>query len=192
MTSNRRGPLLRALRDATSARHQEVERLLPASWSTLGREGYAAYLSQVAGFHVPLEGRLFAAHDWDALGLSDGSARPRAPLLCADLAALGIDPATLPYATTLPDVQDVARALGVLYVLEGSTLGGQVLARQVSSGAAGLPTSFLDGAGAATGARWASFCRFAEGLAARDPAVASRAVAAADETFATLAAWLRA
>lgn len=191
MTQAKRGPLLQALRDATSAQHRQVETLLPPSWSTLGREGYVAYLRRVAGFHLPVEARLFAAHDWNALGLSEAAARTRAPLLRADLAALGADVGTLPCAAELPDVQELGRALGALYVLEGSTLGGQVLARQVSRGAAGVPTSFLNGAGDATGARWTSFCRFAEALAAREPQIMFQAPAAARETFAALAAWLR-
>jgi len=191
MTSPRRGPLLQALRDATSVQHRDVETLLPASWSTLGRDGYAAYLGRMAGFHLPVEARLFEAHDWAALGLHDATERRRAPLLRAELAALGVDPAALPYAFDVPDVADVARALGVLYVLEGSTLGGQVLAREVTRGATGVPTAFLGGAGDATGARWTSFCRFAEALAAGDPRVMARAPVAAGEAFAALAAWLR-
>lgn len=191
MSAGRRGPLLAALREATAAQHADVETLLPPSWSTLGRDGYGAYLRRMAGFHLPLEERLLAAHPWEALGLPDAAARPRAPLLRADLVALGIDAAALPQATELPDVRELPRALGVLYVLEGSTLGGQVLAREVSRGAAGVPTSFLSGAGEATGARWISFGQFAEALAARDPRVTGPAVAAAGETFAALAAWLR-
>jgi len=112
-------------------------------------------------------------------------------LLRADLAALHVDAATLPRATELPDVHDLGRALGALYVLEGSTLGGQVLAREVARGAAGAPTSFLNGAGGDTGARWTSFGRFAEAQAAREPRVTPRAVAAAGETFAAIAVWLR-
>ena len=191
MTSARRGPLLQALRDATTAQHRAVEALLPASWSALGREGYRAYLARLAGFHLPVETSVFAAHDWDALGLPQAAARPRASLLRADLAALGVDAGSLPYLTALPALQAPGRALGALYVLEGSTLGGQVLARDVARGAAGVPTAFLQGAGDATGPRWSSFCRFAEELAAGAPSIAPQAVAAAQQTFAALAAWLR-
>jgi len=191
MTAQKRGPLLQALRDATGVRHREVETLLPPVWSALGRAGYATYLSRLAGFQLPLEERLFAAHDWAALGLPDAATRPRGALLRADLAALGVDAGSLPRATALPDVQDFGRALGVLYVLEGSTLGGQVLAREVARGAAGAPTSFLNGAGDDTATRWTSFGRFAEAQATRAPRLEAQAVAAATETFAALAAWLR-
>ncbi len=138
----RRGPLLRALRDATSARHREVERLLPA-FDALTPAGYAAHLAALAGFHLPLEDRLFAAHDWVALGLPDAASRPRAALLEADLRGLGLDPSALPRCATLPDLTALPRALGAMYVLEGSRLGGQVLARQLAHIAGQVPTRFL-------------------------------------------------
>lgn len=191
MTDRKRGPLLEALREATSSQHRAVEALLPPSWSTLGREGYRSYLERMAGFHLPLEERVFAGHDWTSLGLPAAAERPRAALLRADLAALGLDANGLSRATDLPDVRDLGRALGVLYVLEGSTLGGQVLAREVIRGAPGVPTTFLRGAGDA-GARWRSFVGFAESLVAGRAALSAQAVDGAVEAFASLVTWLRA
>ena len=66
--------------------------------------------------------------------------RPRTPLLAADLADLGgAVPASLPFA---PPVGEAA-AWGVFYVVEGSRLGGAMLARQVP---AGLPQRYLTAA----------------------------------------------
>lgn len=62
--------------------------------------------------------------------------RRRAPLLAADLADLG-EAMPPPLAFTLPDD---AAAWGALYVVEGSRLGGVMLARGV---AAGLPSRYL-------------------------------------------------
>lgn len=180
-----RGPLLRALRAATAFHHREVERLLPA-FGALSPADYAAHLAALAGVHLPLEQRLFA-HDWAGLGLPDAAERPRAPLLEADLRALGIDPSAIPRCRALPYLGTLPRALGALYVLEGSRLGGQILARQV---AGGVPTRFLVGAAARTGSRWSSFCRFAESRAARNPSTIPHSTDAAVETFAALATWL--
>lgn len=61
---------------------------------------------------------------------------PRAPLLAADLADLGApQPAPLPFTVT-----DDAARWGVLYVVEGSRLGGAMLARTVPDG---LPSRYL-------------------------------------------------
>ena len=63
--------------------------------------------------------------------------RPRAPLLAADLADLG---ETMPAALPFNPPAGPAAAWGVFYVVEGSRLGGAMLARQV---AAGLPQRYL-------------------------------------------------
>lgn len=183
-----RGRLLRALRDATSAQHRELEKLLPA-FDSISASEYAEHLCRLASVHVPLERRLFATHDWATLGLPDAAARKRAPLLEDDLRILGIDPARIATAVTLPDVGSLPRALGALYVLEGSRLGGQVLARSVATAAGPVPTTFFVGAADQTAPRWRTFRHFAERCAGRAPAIAD-ASAAAIETFAAFAAVL--
>ena len=85
----------------------------------------------------------------------DFQARRRRALLDADLKALGetADPApSHPAPASLPE------ALGQLYVLEGSTLGGQVIRKRVlGAGDTMRGLSFLDPYGAETGLRWKSF-----------------------------------
>lgn len=65
------------------------------------------------------------------LGLSDGLSPMRLPDLQADLRALGID--RPPAAPELPllSASTPAALLGLRYVLEGSRLGGELLARQI-------------------------------------------------------------
>jgi heme oxygenase len=63
--------------------------------------------------------------------------RPRAEVLAADLHALDRSlPATMAFAPP----RDRAEALGLLYVLEGSRLGGAIIVERVP---AGLPRGFL-------------------------------------------------
>lgn len=77
-----------------------------------------------------------------ALATVDGvpAWRPRAPLLAADLADLGESGPT-PIAFDLPTGQGAA--WGALYVVEGSRLGGVMLARGIG---AGLPSRYLGAA----------------------------------------------
>ena len=56
--------------------------------------------------------------------------RYRAPLILEDLARLGF-PAQPPLCLAMPSLRTHAQLLGALYVMEGSTLGGQVIARQL-------------------------------------------------------------
>ena len=70
-----------------------------------------------------------------------------------------------------------------MYVMEGSTLGGQVIARRLA-----LPLRSLVPYGSRTGAMWRAF-----GAAARaslGPAERGLALEGARETFAVLQAWL--
>jgi heme oxygenase len=63
----------------------------------------------------------------------------------------------IPGAFTIPDVSSTGHWLGALYVLEGSTLGGQVISRHLEKHFGwkdGRGYSFFLGHGAHTGERW--------------------------------------
>jgi heme oxygenase len=113
-------------------------------------------------------------------------------MLVADLCALGEDPRAAPRCAALPRATSLARALGVAYVLEGSTLGGRyILARLPPPLAAlrGKATAFLAGYGAETGAYWRAFAAIVAS-AVVTPADEAEAVAGARETFERLIGWL--
>lgn len=128
-------PAHRALRDGTQAAHEALDGLF-ARFDLTDRAGYAAFLAAHAAALMPVEAWL------DAQGAesvtADWRERRRAGLLAADLAALGEPvPAAAPFAAA----GDPASVAGVLYVIEGSRLGGRMLARGV---APGLPRAYLD------------------------------------------------
>ena len=186
--------MLTALRTATAADHERVETALDLLAPDLTRTRLTGVLRLLHGFWVAAEAGLSA---WAAREPADAAAldwdrRRRASLFAADLAGLGADPdrSAVP---GLPAVAGTEDALGRLYVLEGSTLGGTFIDRHLT----GLPA--LSGArvrgfspyGHETGAMWHAYRR-----AARDRVVAGgdagRIVAAARTTFAALAVWCEA
>jgi heme oxygenase len=86
---------------------------------------------------------------------------------------------------------DRAAAFGALYVVEGSTLGGTIIARQVERSlgfTAGAGCSYFRSYGAALGPMWKAFGRRLLDLS--DPAFDDRAVASANRTFETMRLWL--
>lgn len=178
------------LRRETADAHARLETGLRLTDPGLSLDRYRAVLEGFYTFLRPWERRVEAA-----LGDPDFTRpRRRAHLLADDLAALGAAPgrvAALPDCPLLPPVDDPARALGSLYVLEGSTLGGQVVSRHLESILGltdGRGYSFFRGHGAETGAMWR---RFGERLAAfsapgRDDGV----VEGARSTFEALERWL--
>jgi heme oxygenase len=189
----RSGPddVLTALRAATSADHDRVETTLGLLDPELSPERLVEVLHLLHGFWRAAESGLdgWAAREPAAATGLDWDRRRRAALLAGDLAGLGADPerSAVP---DLPAVPGTEEALGRLYVLEGSTLGGAFIDRHL----AGLPS--LSGArlrafspyGRETGAMWQAFRRAARDRVA-DGGDADRVVAAGRTTFGALAAW---
>jgi heme oxygenase len=99
------------------------------------RADYGRFLQAQAVGLFPLERALSAgiaprlAIEWPN--------RRRTEKLTADLAALGL---AVPPHGDEPPIREAAAALGTVYVLEGSRLGGAVLRRSVGLG---LPCAFL-------------------------------------------------
>lgn len=116
--------------------------------------------------------------------------RRKLHLLEADLLRLGVSPGDLaalplflarPYATA-------AEALGSMYVLEGATLGGQLIARRVAA-TLGFTPAYHGSYGAEVGAMWRGF---RQRLAAIPPEQADLTVAAAATAFDEVREWLTA
>lgn len=185
-------PVLERLRERTRPCHVRLE----ATVATLGfgasEAGYRAYLGKLLGFHVPLELDLSRVRGLDALGF-DLARRSKVPALRADLTALGLDAhaqKTLAWCTA-PPVRDVPSALGALYVVEGATLGGQVLFRELSERlprAMRVASRYLRVYGAETGSRWQEFVKTLEVLASEPEQL--RAADAAVATFEAVETWL--
>ena len=152
---------------------------------------YRCYLAAMLGFHAPIEA-VFAAHDGlRAVGFA-AARRRKSPLLENDLRALGDDPGVLPHCTALPAASTLPRALGVAYVIEGSTLGGRYILAKLPPSLVhlrGRATAFLAGYGPETGDRWRDFAAIVS-RALVGPDDAREAVAAAREAFERLIGWL--
>ncbi|WP_428492383.1 biliverdin-producing heme oxygenase [Rhodopila sp.] len=184
-----------ALRRATDAVHTRLHRLPALDCLATGQIDRAAYrrlLARLWGFHRPIEHRLRAA-PWPTAALLMPQRR-RAHLLHQDLRALGVasaEIADLPRISIdrLPALTDAARFLGCLYVREGATLGGRVLAAALDPllGRATLSgRRFLLGT-SNDPALWRLLC---EALETVEPNNRDGLIAGASETFAALEAWL--
>ena len=183
--------VLRRLREVTAEDHERVETALDLMHPELDRPRLAAAMTTLHGFWRAAEGGL---DDWAArcpadAGRVEWSRRRRGHLYAADLSSLGGPPAALEPA--LPAVRDTDDALGRLYVLEGSTLGGTFIDRHVAGlpALAGLRLRAFSPYGERTGAMWAAYRRATCEHVAAD-GDADRVVEAARATFASLAAWV--
>lgn len=189
--------LLEQLRDRTRPAHEATERLLGLLDPAWSADRYRALLRRFFGYYDPLEARIAVAADWPALGF-DWPRRRKTPLLERDLLASGDSPdtvAVLPRCSHLPAVGGLPQALGCLYVLEGSTLGGRLIVRHLKGvpELAGMEAfAFFSSYGDQVGPMWRAFGEFltthAGGAGGAD---GEAVIAAACDTFATLGTWLR-
>lgn len=177
------------VRDATRSLHREVERRIEPRLAWITRDSYAALLGAFYGYYAPLDARVRTAAA--ALELPFDVV-DRAPLLERDLVALdaGVQAAGLPRCPWVPRVATAAELAGCLYVVEGASLGGQIIARLIET-RLGLrdARSFFIGEGAATAARWKTVLGWLEGASLASGA-REAIVETARETFRTMGRWL--
>ncbi|MEP7123077.1 MAG: biliverdin-producing heme oxygenase [Byssovorax sp.] len=160
--------VLAALREQTRDEHQAIEQTLGLLDEALTLATYTRTLQRFHGFWRPVEASLGRCAGLRELGL-DPAERAKAPLIEGDLRALGAgDPAVLPVCDEVPRVATTAAALGVMYVLEGASLGGQIISRHLSARLGITKESggrFFHGYGERTGEMWRAFGAAVTGFA---------------------------
>jgi len=174
------------LRAATGLAHQALEQELDWTARVATVAGYRSLLARLHGFHRSWEPAIGTA-------LADGSffdPRCRVSALARDLAFLGLSPEGidgLPRALPIP-LPGPAAAMGALYVLEGSTLGGRVIGRHIATahGLAEDGLAYYTAHGARTGAMWSAFRTRLDTFEEE----ADEVVAAANGTFDAMRTWL--
>lgn len=187
-------PVITSLRQATRDRHTALEGILQ-----LNLLSHRSYLDALRGFELFLsmwEPRIDAAlelplRDWFA-------SRSRRRLLQRDLAQLhsGRDEQEHAHqvceqAVYRIELVGAAATFGSMYVLEGSALGGQVIARAARVSLGLTPengAAYFNGKGRHTAASWAEFRMLLEEQVGPDPAACQQACNAACQTFDALIA----
>jgi heme oxygenase len=148
-------PSLRdTLRTATASAHTALDGALMPAGARWTRERYVAFLQATLSVVSAAEPAVTAILP----GFSPCGTRTRTSRLRDDLVALG-QRAFPPPSPAFARLPGAAAAYGTAYVLEGSQLGGRVIAGHVAGALAlgdeGL--AYLRPAGAATGAQWRAF-----------------------------------
>ncbi|WP_106802669.1 biliverdin-producing heme oxygenase [Pseudomonas sp. S5D5] len=185
--------LLEALREGTGLLHVALEKRLPFFSERLDASWYQRLVRAYYGFYAPIEAALY---DRDLIPVGyDQALRVKTPTLVSDLHALGVSDTAidaLPRCAHLPRLDTPAACLGALYVLEGATLGGQVLRREMAQRLdvhADNGGAFLNVYGADTGRRWRDFLDYL-GHMPLDAKARQHAVDAARSTFSCFEQWL--
>lgn len=187
----RRPSLTDRLREETRDRHEALEERLDWRRRMATPEGYRSLLARWWGFHHGFEPVMAAA-----LGAEFAQPRRKLHLLERDLGHFGMEPdaiAALPRFAVGSHFEDRSAIVGALYVIEGSTLGGQVIAQYVrrvlgTPDASGGCAYFESYGKRRTGPMWASFRAFLDQSV--EESEADGVIAGARRTFDGLALWL--
>lgn len=163
MISPPRSDLHARLRLATKALHHLLDHhpvVAPLVRDDLTLDQYGDALAALHGVYAPLEAGIDAFLK-TMPGLFDYNPRRKLPALQDDLAKLGRRPWSRQISHTTP--ARVAELVGVLYTVEGTTMGGQHILRCLRQrNFDRLPTRFFSVYGDQTDSLWGDFLAFAD------------------------------
>lgn len=172
------GTILTKLKQGTREQHEALEALVDILNSTFELKDYRHMLSTFYQFYAAIEPKIASSGlTHDDIDLVE---RQKTKLLEKDLLAVGLADVSIKPWTDLPNLESPARAFGSLYVLEGATLGGQVISRHLRQRLAITPDTggaFFNSYGEQVGPMWKKFgaaiVNFTERQGGEDEIVAS-------------------
>lgn len=150
--------ILAKLKETTKEQHEALETVVNVMNSTFTLDDYKALITKFYLFYSALEPSL-PAEQLIENGF-DIESRRKLPSLERDLSALSIVQKPDEAAVEIPVFDSVAKAFGAAYVLEGATLGGQIITRHLSSAIGITPetgASFFYSYGPNVGPMWKEF-----------------------------------
>lgn len=186
--------ILAKLKEATKIQHQQLEEKVDVFEQMLNLTDYEKLLRRFYGFYAPIEPPILQMIQKQTIGF-DYKSRLKTPFLEQDLEILNgkdFQISSLKTCRHLPELKTFAQTLGCLYVLEGATLGGQIIGRHLRQHLDLSPehgAAFFNSYGANVGQMWKAFGAMATAQAAilaNDQEI----VAAAQETFTKFGEWL--
>lgn len=197
MAPSQNTTLLQRLKIETRPLHERAERAVRLLEPGLTLEHYRHHLEALYGFYAPLEAELASSFAGLVPELR-AEQRWKLPLLLQDLRALGHDAASLarlPRTTALPPLPGLPEALGCFYVLEGATLGGQLILRHLQRHFAGIPAgdfAFFRAYGEEVGPMWRAFGQALTQASSQEASEIfdARVVQGAQDTFEAFERWL--
>lgn len=179
------------LKHDTGSVHQYTEKLLIRKLKAIqSASDYAHVLKIFYGFFHPVESLISQYIDISLL--PDFHSRGVSDKIRNDLAFLN-DTTSTPLCSVLPRIENVLSACGALYVIEGSTLGGQVIAKMLKENCPfPIPDealTFFRGYNENTLPMWRAFQTFLNN-SFQTPEQMTAVTAVAAETFEKMGEWI--
>lgn len=179
------------LKEETSKAHLHTEKLLLKKLKAMRSiQDYQHILKIFYGFFHPVE-LLISEHINPSI-LPDYTLRGASDKIANDLAMLN-NVVPLPVSAAVPQIRNIPQAAGAMYVIEGSTLGGQVIARMIRENP-GIQVSddaltFFRGHDDNTIPMWKTFQGFLNDRFTSEAQI-REVTSAATETFSKMSEWI--
>lgn len=150
--------ILQKLKEATRRQHEQVESAVDVMNRMFKLGDYKGLIGRFHRFYsayepiLPIEKLIDAGFNYEP--------RRKLPALRRDAAALGLNGEEGQPFDGVPQLDTLAKAFGSLYVIEGSTLGGQVISRHLKQRLDLTPENggaFFNSYGADVGPMWKQF-----------------------------------
>ncbi|ASZ14208.1 biliverdin-producing heme oxygenase [Chitinophaga pendula] len=178
------------IKEFTKKEHQELEKELVIQIKSIRNiDEYIQLLGLFYHYYTPIEQLLekWLANDER---IPDYAQRRKSAAILNDINACGYTLPVIGHSPPIPAIDSFAAAIGAAYVMEGSTLGGTIIAKMIST-QLDIPAtkgfSFFNGYGDATRAMWERFRAYLNALATTTEQ--ENAAATARNTFVNFKIW---
>jgi len=187
--------IMTLLKNHTAVAHKQLEnvpflkRLFASDYTTTE---YTRLLSYFYSYFIAVEPLLFAdlPHEYSP----QLQHRTKTHLLRQDLVSLGVNVDSLPKSHLLPDLTTFAKKMGVLYVLEGSLLGGRIIGQHLKKHFGEdvcLPLNYYSCYGIDLHGQWQNFALFmGQCFDHQSDEIIHEVIDSANETFDSLQKWI--
>lgn len=168
------------IKDATKEAHQQLEKKVVLKMKAIrSNADYADVLKRFYAYFSEVEKAIKPFITSEIL--PDYAERRNSSYLKADIEELGSSVEELPEAVA-PKINNVVEALGALYVMEGSIMGGPIIVQMLAKYGVDKGVSFFSGYGESTGQMWGKFVGVMNAQAETEEQQ-EQSIRVADETF---------
>ena len=169
------------IKEQTKAAHLELEKTVIQQLKAIRSDAdYAAFLKKFYTYFSQVE-QVIAPYITSEL-LPDYAERRNSSYLKNDIEKLGANVDDVA-KVQVPKINNSLEALGALYVMEGSIMGGRIIVQMLEKGGITNGISFFSGYGASTGDKWGVFTGVMD-AEAKTEGDEQLAIDAANQTFA--------
>jgi heme oxygenase len=168
------------IREATKPAHLNLEKIVVQQLKQIKTtEDYSAFLTKFYNYFSQVE-EAIKPYITDQL-LPDHAERRNSSYIKRDIEALGASVGEVPVAE-VPAISNAVSALGALYVMEGSIMGGRIIIQMLEKLGVTEGISFFSGYGQETGQKWGIFTKVINEAAATE-LEEEQAIDTANKTF---------